>query len=197
MKENSSEREKVLDLMRGYRKTHGTLPSLGYIKDQLGYKHKSQAQYHVSTILSGGLLDNDKTVMVDVPLVGDISCGPAILAEENIEAYIPVEADSLKNKNGNYFFLRANGDSMNEAGIQPGDFVLIRQQPTANNKDIVVALIGDDATLKELGSTSDGLPVLLPRSSNPTYKPLVMLSDFSILGVMEKVLSPFTRRQAM
>lgn len=198
MKSTNPERAKVLDLMRGYKKMHGTLPSLGYIQNKLGYKHKSQAQYHVNTIMNGGVLDEyNKATMVDIPLVGDISCGPAILAEENIEAYIPVDADSLSQRNCKYFFVRANGDSMNKAGINPGDYVLIRQQPTAKIKDIVVALIGDDATLKELGRTKDGLPVLNPCSDNTEHKPRVMLQDFSILGVIERVLTPSVRRYGM
>ena len=185
--------------MRGYQKTHGALPSLGHIAKELGYKYKSQAQYHVNTIVESGALGDrrKKITMVDIPLVGDISCGPAILADENIEAYIPVDASSLSQKDAKYFFLRANGDSMNQAGINPGDYVLVRQQVTAKIRDIVVALIGDDATLKELGKTSDGIPVLTPRSSNTEHKPRVMLEDFSVLGVMEKVLTPSARRYAV
>ena len=195
MNSTKSERDKVIDLMRGYQKTHGTLPSLGYVARELGYKYKSQAQYHVNAIVESGVLGGrNKMTMIDIPLVGDISCGPAILAEENIEAYIPVDAESLSQKNAKYFFLRANGDSMNQAGINPGDYVLIRQQATAKVKDIIVALIGDDATLKELGKTSDGIPVLAPRSDNTEHKPRVMLEDFSVIGVMERVLTPSARR---
>lgn len=195
MNSTRSEKNKVLDLMKGYKKVHGTLPSLGYIKDELGYRHKSQAQYHVKNIIASGALNGeDRAKMVDVPLIGNISCGPAILAEENIEAYIPVDSSSLSRKNGQYFFLRATGDSMNQADINPGDYVLIRQQPDAKIKDRVVALIGDDATLKELGKTSDGIPLLIPRSDNAEHKPRVMLEGLSILGVVEKVLTPSTRR---
>jgi len=195
MKSTNTERDKVIDLMRGYKKTYGTLPSLGYVAEQRGYKYKSQAQYHVNSILESRVLDEGRRVtMVDIPLVGDISCGPAILAEENIEAYIPVDTETLSRKDGKYFFLRANGDSMNQAGINPGDYVLILQQQTARMKDIIVALIGDDATLKEYGKTDDGFPMLIPRSDNNEHKPRVLLQDFSILGVMERVLTPSTRR---
>jgi len=198
MSSTNSERDKVLNLMRGYKKAHGTLPSLSYIASELGYKYKSKAQYHVTSIIDGGLLDGRiKMNMIHIPLVGDISCGPAILAEENIEAYIPVDESSLSKKSSKYFFLRANGDSMNQAGINPGDYVLIRQQSTANLKDIVVALIGDDATLKQLDKTNDGIPVLNPQSDNTEHKPRVMLEDFSILGIMERVLTPNSRRHVV
>lgn len=198
MKSTISERDKVRDLIQGYRKIHGALPSLGYIASNLGYKHKSQAQYHVNALKKSGELNSiGKVLMIDVPLVGDVSCGPAILAEENIDAYIPIEAASLSRSNGRYFFLRANGDSMNKAGINSGDYVLIHQQPTANLKDIIVALVGDDATLKQLATTDDGLPVLNPLSSNAEHKPRVMLDNFSVLGVMERVLQPTARRMDM
>lgn len=198
MNDRNSERSKVFNLMVGYQKANGTLPSLGYVQQELGYKHKSQAQYHVNVIIESGMLNGrNKMTMVDIPLVGDISCGPAILAEENIEAYIPVDASSLSQKNAKYFFLRATGDSMNKEGVNPGDYVLVKQQSTAKIKDIIVALIGDDATLKQLDETSDGVPVLNPRSDNPEHKPRVMLEDFSVLGVMEKVLKPSARRYAV
>lgn len=195
MNSTNSERDKVLSLMRGYKKAHGTLPSLGYIANELGYKHKSKAQYHVNSIIDSGILDGrSKVDIVNIPLVGDVSCGPAILAEENIEAYIPVDVSSLSKKTAKYFFLRASGDSMNRAGVNPGDYVLIRQQPTANLRDVVVALIGDDATLKQLDKTKDGIPLLMPQSDNTNHKPRIMFENFSILGVMERVLTPSARR---
>ena len=77
-----------------------------------------------------GMLDNlDAPRMVEIPLLGNISCGPALLAEENVQAYVPIEANSLKSRNTkDYFFLKAEGDSMNNAGIIEGDLVLIRKQ---------------------------------------------------------------------
>lgn len=184
--------QKILNLMRQYKKLHGDLPSLNYISKEMGYNNKSSAQHQVKTLRSKGLIElvEQPADFVRIPLVGDISCGPAILAEENIEGYIPISRDLLKHKNDDYFFLRANGDSMNDANVQPGDFVLIRQQVTAKLKDIIVALIGDDATLKELGKTSDGVPMLIPRSKNPAHKPLILPEGFSVIGILEHVLTP-------
>lgn len=81
-----------------------------------------------------------------VPLVGTIACGMPILAEENIEKYLSIP--SFLAESGDCFLLRARGESMIEAGINPGDLVVIRQQDTAEPGDIVVALIGSEATLK-------------------------------------------------
>lgn len=197
--ELNENQQKVLDLIKRYKKMHGEIPSLNYIYKAMGYNSKSSAQHQVNTLKSKGAFElvDQPADFVRIPLVGDISCGPAILAEENIEAYIPISSSTLKYKDGKYFFLRANGDSMNDADINPGDFVLIRQQPTAHLKDIVVALIGDDATLKELGRTHDGIPMLVPRSTNPKHKPLILPEGFSVLGVKERVLSPSREVMAM
>lgn len=77
-----------------------------------------------------------------------MACGSPIFAEENIEAKIPVSIHFAKPPH-KYFFLRAKGDSMNKRNIDDGDLILVREQHTANDKDIVVALIDDEATIKE------------------------------------------------
>ena len=81
-----------------------------------------------------------------LPVVGSIACGTPILAEENIEKYLPVPNDFLGA--GKFFILRANGNSMIKAGIEDGDYVIVKQQETAEIGQIVVALINDEATLK-------------------------------------------------
>ena len=195
---NSTSQQKIFELIKSYHALHGNIPSLGYIADHMGYKHKSNAQYHVAMFRESGMLDNlDAPRMVEIPLLGNISCGPALLAEENVQAYVPIEANSLKSRNTkDYFFLKAEGDSMNNAGIIEGDLVLIRKQSQAPWKSIVVALIGDDATLKQLDKTKDGFPVLVPNSTNTIHKPRIMIEDFSILGIMERVI-PSARRMNM
>ncbi|MBF1042760.1 MAG: hypothetical protein HXL04_03675 [Candidatus Nanosynbacter sp.] len=195
---NSTSQQKIFELIKSYHALHGNIPSLGYIADHMGYKHKSNAQYHVAMLRESGMLDNlDAPRMVEIPLLGNISCGPALLAEENVQAYVPIEANSLKSRNTkDYFFLKAEGDSMNNAGIIEGDLVLIRKQSQAPWKSIVVVLIGDDATLKQLDKTKDGFPVLVPNSTNTIHKPRIMIEDFSILGIMERVI-PSARRMNM
>lgn len=81
-----------------------------------------------------------------LPIVGSVSCGVPFLAEENIQNYLPVSTQFLGN--GKYFILRAQGESMINAGIDNGDFVIVKQQETAEVGQIVVALINDEATLK-------------------------------------------------
>ncbi len=119
---------------------------------------------------------------VEVPVVGKVSCGSPILASENIESTIPVST-KLARPPYKYFLLKAKGDSMNLAGINDGDLVLIRQQNTAQNKDIIVALIDDEATIKEYNIAGDKV-VLKPLSSNPVHKPIILTNDFKIQGIV-------------
>lgn len=119
---------------------------------------------------------------VDVPLVGMVSCGTPLLAEENIEARIPVST-KLAKPPYKYFLLRASGDSMDEAGINNGDLVLVRQQMIAGNGDDVVALIDDEATIKELQISNKAI-ILKPRSTNKEHQSITLTKDFKIQGVV-------------
>ncbi|MEE9349620.1 MAG: transcriptional repressor LexA [Flavobacteriaceae bacterium] len=138
-----------------------------------------------STSGSSITLKNIETVLI--PLVGMASCGLPIFAEENIEAQVPISIKLIK-KGHRYFLLRAKGDSMNNSGINDGDLVLIRQQNQAINGDRVVALINDEATIKEYHHTGE-LVVLKPKSNNKKYQPIILTDDFRIQGVVESVIS--------
>jgi len=135
------------------------------------------------------LPDNDGERTINVPVVGKVSCGMPVLAEENIEDTIPV-SKKLAYPPYNYFLLRAKGDSMNRAGINDGDMVLIRQQNSARNGDRVVALIDDEATIKEF-SASGNTVVLRPRSTNNEHKPIILTRDFVIQGVVVSTIPKF------
>ena len=123
---------------------------------------------------------------VNITLVGVVACGAPILAEENIEGFIPVST-SLAKPGSKYYLLHARGDSMNQAKINDGDLVLVRQQPTANEGDKVVALIDDEATIKEFHSAQNMI-VLKPKSSNKKHKPIILTDDFQIQGVVVATL---------
>lgn len=124
---------------------------------------------------------------VDVPLVGSVPCGAPVLAEENMEALFKISTD-LARPPHRYFLLRAEGDSMNKRGIKDGDFILVRQQTTAQNGEVVVALIDGEATIKEFRKLSD-VVILQPRSTNPANKPIVLESNLAIQGVVVKTIS--------
>lgn len=115
---------------------------------------------------------NDNIAVRNIPLIGSIACGMPIFAEENIETEIPVSTN-IASGNKKYFFLRADGDSMDKKWVENGDLVLIEQTNIAQNWQIVVALINDEATLKEF-QTRDQNVFLIPHSTNPRHKPIIL-----------------------
>lgn len=119
---------------------------------------------------------------VDVPMIGRVACGALLLAEENIEAMIPV-SNQLARPPHKYFLLRAVGDSMNATGINDGDIVLIKQTDYAENGETVVALIDSEATIKKLKKNQNAI-FLEPHSTNPIHKPIILHNDFRIQGVV-------------
>lgn len=180
----------------------GYSPSVRELAQVLGYKSPRTAFLLINSLIEQGWLErkanNDLQVKkdipgakdhartVNVPLVGSVACGAPFLAEENVEAQIPVST-SVARPGAKYFLLRAVGDSMNRAGIQDRDLVLVRQQQDAKNGDRVVALINDEATVKEFYREKE-VAVLKPKSTNKSHKPIILHEDFIIQGVVISVL---------
>jgi repressor LexA len=177
----------------------GVSPSVRQIMRLLDYKSPHSALLLLKKLTQAGIISRDKTTgrlkllenpehekqqakTVDIPLVGNVPCGNPFLAEENIEGTIPVSV-ALARPPHNYFLLRACGDSMNKKGIQDGNMVLVRQQQVANNGDAVVALIDDEATVKEYHESEQAV-VLKPCSTNSEHKPIVLNRDFEIQGIV-------------
>jgi DUF2075 family protein/SOS-response transcriptional repressor LexA len=124
---------------------------------------------------------------VDIPLLGSAPCGSPMFGEKNIGEYIQVE--KIKIKPGfKYFIVRAEGDSMNLVGIKHGDLVLCRQQQKAETGDRVVALLGDDVTIKYYDKRRDGRRILLPKSTNKSHTPIIPDEGDSVQGVVQEVL---------
>ncbi len=175
----------------------GKTPSVRELMAELGYKSPRSASLIIAELIQKGILrkrpDGDLQLIkdvesdsvhartVDIPLVGMATCGVPILAQENIEGYIPVSV-SLAKPGFKYFLLRAKGDSMNKAGINDGDLILVRQQSAAKNGDIVVALIDNEATVKEFQHNKNCV-VLMPKSSNKNHKPIILTENFQVQGV--------------
>ena len=124
--------------------------------------------------------------MIQIPLVGSAPCGNPMLGQENIEEYVLVEKSKIKS-GFKYFILRAEGDSMNLAGINDGDLVLCRQQLKADTGDRVIALLGDNVTIK-MYDKKDGHRILLPKSTNKTHTPINPEEGDSVQGIVQEVL---------
>ena len=168
------------------------------MKEKLNFKSTNSVQQYIKALKNKGYLNIEKhksrgvslkdslSEVVNIPLIGRVACGLPIFAEENIEAYIPVDKHIVRSKPQEYFFLTAQGDSMNEAGIDDQDLLLIESKEEANPNEIVVALIGDEATVKFFRPGTDYI-ALVPKSNNPAHKPILLKEEFSIQGVVKKV----------
>lgn len=121
---------------------------------------------------SGGEEENFRKI----PLLGSVAAGRPLLAEENLEGYLSIPEHFLKN--GSYFALHVQGDSMSGAGIRDGDTAIILQQPTARDRDIVVAMVDDAVTLKRFFKEKNRIKL---QAENPDYPPIYS-QDLRILG---------------
>lgn len=188
----------ALRVMRDFLMKNGKMPSVRELMKEMDYKSPRSASVIFQNLIDKNILNkkDDGSIQfikyefeevareqtVKVPLLGTIACGLPILAEENIEAMIAVSTKLAKSSN-KYFLLQAQGNSMNENGINDGDLVLVKQQNSADNGDIVVALIDDEATIKELRVNDDNV-LLLPRSSNKTHTPIILSRNFIVQGIV-------------
>jgi repressor LexA len=198
----SSKQLEALRHIRNRIAHDGRTPSVRELRDLLGYQSPRSAAQILEQLADLGYVrrrpdgrlqllrdlpeDPSNARTVEVALVGTAPCGAPLLAEQNVEARIPVSV-RLARPPHKYFLLRAVGESMNRAGIDDGDLVLVRQQTSAENGDRVVALIDDEATIKEFQHKGETV-LLVPRSSKP-FKPIVLTNDFRVQGVVVATIS--------
>jgi len=205
-RELSSRQRQILDFIRAEIHRRGFPPSVREIGEAVGLSSSSTVHSHLAALEAKGLIrrdpskpralevldyrDTDRGIDYErvqaVPLVGQVAAGEPILAAENIEATLPLPVSF---SGEDTFVLRVKGESMIEAGILDGDFVVVRQQPTASNGEIVVAMINEEATVKRFFK-EEGRVRLQPenRSMEPLYAD--EHADFAVLG---KVVALFRR----
>lgn len=195
----TSKQKQVLATIIDLTQKLGQEPTLDQVRSALNYTSTSSVQRHTDSLKELGYLsksrglslpDDDRTVQI--PLVGSVACGAPLLAIENIEAYIPYDTRDLRGKSDDYFFLRAVGDSMNATSvngktIDDGDYVLVKKQDYPDFGKRIVALIGENATIKRL-KRGDGHIILEPESSNPANKPIYVFEEISVQGIAEDVI---------
>ena len=195
----------ILDFIETNMRERGYPPSVREIGEAVGLSSSATVHNHLATLQKLGYLHRDPTkpraievryeassgVAMErrptkhVPLVGDVAAGVNVLAQENVEELVPLPMDFTGD--GELFMLRVRGNSMIDAGILDGDFVVCRQQVTADNGDIVIAGIpGDEATIKTF--TKSGAKVTLT-PSNSTMKPMVFeKGEVSVYGKLVTVI---------
>ena len=178
MAELSKMQQRIYDFLASYIQSRGYPPSVREIGEAVGLKSPSTVHFHLKHLEEAGVIAKGAgkgraiTLMAQpvpedkVPIVGNVAAGSPILAEECIEDYLTFDTGG---RAGEYFALRVRGESMLNAGILPGDLVVVRRQETANHGEIVVAMIEDEATVKRL-SRKNGRTWLLPE--NDAYSPI-------------------------
>jgi repressor LexA len=153
--------------------------------EQLGFIARGKGARNIQLLRKLSEINENRNT-VKVPIVGVAACGAPLLAEQNIEDYMEI-SDQIARRPYQYFILRAKGYSMDKSGINNGDLVLVRRQPTAENREIVVALINEEASIKRIRFADDHI-VLEPESTKPEYKPIVLDKYFQIQGIVVKTL---------
>ncbi|MFD0701992.1 transcriptional repressor LexA [Slackia equolifaciens] len=147
----------------------------------VGHERKAPSEPEIDEAIGSGSFSN----VVTLPVVGNVAAGIPILAEQNVTETIPLPTEIVGDASS--FLLKVRGDSMIEIGINDGDFVAVKQQPTANNGDIVVAMVEDGATVKRFFK-ENGYVRLQPENSS--MEPIIVTENVSIVG---KVTAVFRR----
>ena len=195
----SKKQEEILEYIKSQILERGFPPAVREICEAVNLKSTSSVHSHLETLEKNGYIHRDPTKpraieilddtfnltrreMVNVPIIGRVAAGEPLLAQQNIENYFPIPAEMMPNKQT--FLLQVQGESMINAGILNGDYILVQQQQTADNGDKVVALIDDGATV-ETFYREEGIIRLQPEND---FMDPIIVKDCTILG---KVIGVF------
>src|SRR5918997_5697539 len=184
--------QEIFDFIKRYAGEHGYPPTVRDIGKAIGLTSSSTVHAHLANLEKIGLVKRDPSkpraleVLVDkakevvtptgLPLVGNVAAGQPVLAEENVEEYVPVPG--IAGGEQGEFVLRVRGDSMKDAGILADDHVVVRRQETARNGEIVVALVGEEATVKRYFKEKDHVRL---QPENDAHEP-IRTRDAQVLG---------------
>ncbi len=195
----TDKQREILEYIKAEILNRGYPPAVREICEAVKLKSTSSVHAHLETLEKNGYIRRDPTKpraieivdenfnltrreMVNVPIVGKVAAGEPILAVENIENYFPIPAEFMPNEPT--FILQVQGESMINAGILDGDYVLVQQKPTANDGDMVVALVDDSATVKTFYK-ENGYYRLQPEND---FMDPIIVSEVMIMG---KVIGTF------
>jgi len=199
----TAKQRQILEIIRSFIQEQGQSPTVREVAEIAGLRSSCTVQKHLEALERKGYIKKSHykyrsieltglggfppilRKMVHVPLVGSVAAGAPLLAVENIEAVFPLPADIVDDED--LFMLRVRGDSMIGAGINDGDYVVARRQASAYNGDIVVALIGDEATVKRLFREDQKIRL---QPENPALEPLIV-DDATILGKVVMAIKKF------
>lgn len=204
-KELTDRQKSVLSVIREWIKEQGYPPTIRELGKRLGIKSLRGVTTHLDAIAKKGHLTRKRSARgirllmesasstiataMHIPILGRIAAGQPLLAQEQVEGHLAVDA-SLMGKapaSSTHFALRVHGESMVNAGILDGDYVIVRQQPTADSGDVVVVLLGDEATVKRFYQENDHIRL---QPEHPTMEPIV-LSKQQTVEILGKVIAVF------
>ena len=191
----TEKQSEILEYIKAQILERGFPPAVREICEAVHLKSTSSVHSHLETLEKNGYIRRDPTKpraieildesfnltrreMAQVPIIGRVAAGEPLLAEQNIEDYFPIPVERLPNNQT--FLLRVRGDSMVNVGILDGDYILVEQRPTAENGEIVVALVEDGATVKRFFK-EDGHYRLQPE--NDAMDPIIV-DEVTVLGKM-------------
>ena len=190
--ENKDKQTEIYEFLKLYTENKGYPPSVREICEAVSLKSTSTVHGHLKRLEKKGLIKRDHTKpraleivelngpkreMINIPIVGKVTAGVPILATENIEDTFPIPLDYVKH-NKELFMLKVSGESMINAGINSGDLAIIEKEEYAENGDIVVALIENEATIKRFYKEKDHIRL---QPENDTMEPIIV-PECSILG---------------
>lgn len=199
----SVKQREILEYIKTQIMNKGYPPAVREICEAVGLKSTSSVHSHLETLERNGYIRRDPTKpraieimddsfnltrkeIVNVPIIGTVAAGQPLLAVENVEGYFPLLSDDMPNKD--LFMLHVKGESMINAGIFHGDQILVEKKETANNGDIVVALLDDSATVKTYYKENDHFRL---QPENDTMNPIIV-DSVNILG---KVIGLYRKYQ--
>ena len=199
----SDKQREILEFIKSEILHRGYPPAVRDICEAVHLKSTSSVHSHLETLEKNGYIRRDPTKpraieimddtfnllrreVVNVPVLGRVAAGEPLFAQENIESYFPIPAEYMPNQEA--FILQVKGDSMVNAGILDGDHIMVKSQPTADNGDVVVALIDDSATVKTFYREDDHIRL---QPENDTMEPIIV-DDCKILGKVYGVFRLFS-----
>lgn len=204
-KDLTKRQQTVLQVIRAWMQDQGCPPTIRELGKQLNIKSLRGVTTHLDAIAKKGFLTRKPGARgirlkdlvspianaLRIPVVGRVRAGEPILAQENIEEHVTVDSRWIggRSETSSHFALKVQGESMIGAGILDGDYVIVRQQPTASNGDIVVALLEDEATVKRFYREGEQIRL---QPENPKMKPIIVSKQESV-SILGKVTAVFRK----
>lgn len=194
----TSKQQRVLENIQLYLRAKGEPPTIEELRTNLGFKSLRTVVQYLETLERKGYIVRRRharrnielravdaagttAMLVSVPVVANVGCDDlSVFAQENTDEFLQVDKE-LVDKEGDIVAVRAVGESMLDAGIQSGDYILVKFTDRVQSGDRVAAIVGDMVTVKRL-VRQGGVTILYPESKDPKYKPIVLREDFKIAG---------------